>query len=374
MFTMKRLIAIVVIAVAIQVSGFASASERKAKEGEGRGKSAAIEWLSERHDFGAFDEDGGPVSCTFTMVNNSAQPVSIISARASCGCTSPSYPRRAIAPGDSAEIKVTYNPAGRPGRFDKNVKIKLSDNSAVAVLHIVGVVIGNPKSLSSRYPIDAAPLRLRTEMLPYGPLTGARAKSEFFEVYNASPDSVTPQWANVPDYINVASTTPTVPPGEQIAYALTLYPSKLKTYGLVTDSLQFIPAPGASPVTIEILANIKEDFSRLTPGQRMNAPVASLSTENIDLGAMNPGAEPAHASFTITNRGKSPLLIRRIYSLDSGVEIACKVTSIKKGKSARVDVTILPSAVTDDMVNARISVITNDPANPEQTIRITGYY
>ena len=333
-----------------------------------------VKWLEERHNFGAFDEDDGQVSCEFRFVNTSGEPVSITSARASCGCTVPSYPRRAIAPGDTATIKVTYDPTGRPGRFEKNVKVKLSDGRSEQVtLRIAGVVIGNANSLRSRYPIAAGPLRLRTEILPFGPVGDIRAKSEFFEVYNASTDSVTPRWIDLPDYISATTITPTVPPGEQIAYAVTIFPAKLKTYGLINDSIKFVPADGADPVTIEILANIKEDFSRLTPGQRKNAPVVALSAETIDLGSVDDKSKEISCTFEVANRGKSTMEIRRVYTLDKGVEVAVDRTKLKKGKSATVTVTINPTELPSEIINARIAVITNDPENPEAIVRIVGY-
>ena len=75
--------------------------------------SADVTWLETTHDFGAFQEDLGPVSCQFRFVNTNPEPVAIVAARASCGCTTPQYPREAIAPGDTAVITVSYDPAKR---------------------------------------------------------------------------------------------------------------------------------------------------------------------------------------------------------------------------------------------------------------------
>ena len=61
-----------------------------------------VRWLEVVHNFGAFDEDGGTVRCNFTMVNKGPDDVSVRTARASCGCTTPSFPHKALAPGDTA--------------------------------------------------------------------------------------------------------------------------------------------------------------------------------------------------------------------------------------------------------------------------------
>lgn len=79
----------------------------------------AITWLSSVHDFGAFDEDDGIVSCEIPYVNSGDSPLLLTGARASCGCTTPQISREPLAPGDTAAIVVSFDPTGRPGRFSK---------------------------------------------------------------------------------------------------------------------------------------------------------------------------------------------------------------------------------------------------------------
>lgn len=333
---------------------------------------AEVTWLEGIHDFGAFDEDDGNVSCSFRFVNTSGQPVSVIAARPSCGCTVPSFPRHSIQPGDTASIDVTFNPTGRPGRFEKNVKVQLSDDTPTITLRVKGVVIGNSNTLRSRYPVDAAPLKLRTRVLPFGEVSAMKSKALFFEVYNASSDSVTPRWVNLPSWLRASTVAATVPPGEQTAYALTLVPEKTGIYGLLLDSITIEPAPGVQPVTLDVVATIVEDFSHLSESQLRDAPVAHIDPATVDLGQLTPGST-ASASFTISNQGKNPLKIRRIYSADPGIEVKYDHKDIKKGKSTRVTVSVDPSALPAEILDARVAVITNDPDNPQQIVRIIGY-
>lgn len=51
--------------------------------------SQQVRWLEITHDFGAFTEETGPVSCEFLMVNDGPGDASIVAARATCGCTRP---------------------------------------------------------------------------------------------------------------------------------------------------------------------------------------------------------------------------------------------------------------------------------------------
>lgn len=94
------------------------------------------------HDFGMIKEEGGPVSCIFTFINEGDAPLVIISASAQCGCTRPSFPQSPINPGKKGEIKVTFHPQGRPGEFIKEVKVKTNDKKhRTTKLKIMGVVI-----------------------------------------------------------------------------------------------------------------------------------------------------------------------------------------------------------------------------------------
>lgn len=102
----------------------------------------SIRFENTSHDFGTITEAGGNAKCTFTFVNEGDAPLVIISATAQCGCTRPSFPQQPIAPGKKGEIRVTYNPAGRPGEFVKEVKVKTNDKKQRTVkLKISGIVI-----------------------------------------------------------------------------------------------------------------------------------------------------------------------------------------------------------------------------------------
>lgn len=94
------------------------------------------------HDFGTVRESGGPVRCEFTFTNTGDSPLVIVSAKASCGCTQPKYPTDPIKPGGKGTIRVTYLPQGRPGEFDKAVKVRTNaSNGKKITLKISGTVI-----------------------------------------------------------------------------------------------------------------------------------------------------------------------------------------------------------------------------------------
>ena len=99
------------------------------------------------HDFGTIKEADGPVTYTFKVKNEGKSPLVITKVVPSCGCTTPDWTKEPIAPGKTGDIKVTYDPAGRPAPFQKTISVYSNgkyDNGKTGsyVLTIKGVVEG----------------------------------------------------------------------------------------------------------------------------------------------------------------------------------------------------------------------------------------
>lgn len=90
------------------------------------------------HDFGEV-EHAAPTQTAFTFTNTSEAPVKLKNVRASCGCTTPNWPREVINPGETGEIKVKYN-STRVGRFTKSVTVTYDSVERPIVLYIKGNV------------------------------------------------------------------------------------------------------------------------------------------------------------------------------------------------------------------------------------------
>lgn len=128
--TMKGIITILATLI-ITMSSFMSVADENGP---------IMTFETKTHDFGTIKEANGPVTCDFEFTNTGNEPLVIISATASCGCTRPNYPKEPIKPGKNGKITVTYNPKGRPGEFDKSIKIRTNGNKR-PILKITGVVI-----------------------------------------------------------------------------------------------------------------------------------------------------------------------------------------------------------------------------------------
>ena len=329
-------------------------------------------WLTLSHDFGAFSENLGSVDAEFRLVNIGDEPLTILNARANCGCTVPKFTEGAIAPGDTAILSVSYLASGRPGRFSKKIYVNTSDNpSKQQVLTISGTVIGASHTIRSRFPISAGPLQLRDTVVGFSEVPKGKIKTVYLQGYNLTEKPVRPSVTGLPDYLKVIVAPETVPPGEQVSLAFTLDSNRMTEWGITTADFSLIPDTDADTVGLSMFTIVSEDFSQLTPGQRMNAPEISLDTQKIDLGTIS-ADKPVSVSFNITNKGKLPLIIRRIQAVDPAItKIELSSDKIKKGKSARLKLIFDPLKTGTEIINSRISITANDPANPLTVIRVT---
>jgi hypothetical protein len=101
---------------------------------------ASIAFEKMEHDFGTLNM-GPQATVSFKFSNNGTEAVVLTDVHASCGCTTPEWPREPIAPGQNSEIKAIYNTAGRPGYFEKTIFVTY--NGKTVELKIKGTVQNN---------------------------------------------------------------------------------------------------------------------------------------------------------------------------------------------------------------------------------------
>jgi hypothetical protein len=105
-------------------------------------KTASISVVGEAiFDFGDINEADGPVTHIFKVKSDGEVALVITKVVASCGCTTPDWTKEPIAPGKTGEIKVTYDPARRPGAFTKTISVYSNGRVGSYIITIKGNVI-----------------------------------------------------------------------------------------------------------------------------------------------------------------------------------------------------------------------------------------
>jgi len=104
------------------------------------------------HDFGTI-EQGEKVSHVFVLTNNGGDLLTILNVQTSCGCTAAKPDKNELAPGESTNLKVTFNSQGRHGAQKKNITIKSNDpENPLLKLTISGTVVKS-NNLGANVPV-----------------------------------------------------------------------------------------------------------------------------------------------------------------------------------------------------------------------------
>lgn len=80
-----------------------------------------------------------PKEVEFRFINAGKNPLVIHTVRASCGCTTPKWPKKIILPGKTGTIQITYNAASL-GIFRKSINVYANVNQSPISLEIYGEV------------------------------------------------------------------------------------------------------------------------------------------------------------------------------------------------------------------------------------------
>lgn len=92
------------------------------------------------HNFGVIKDDKKQYHA-FEFTNTGKEPLMILGAEGSCGCTVPSWPRDPIAPGKSAKIEVSFDPNGKSGEQSKIVTVTSNTEPTTTILTITATII-----------------------------------------------------------------------------------------------------------------------------------------------------------------------------------------------------------------------------------------
>ena len=341
------------------VSGLATAQQGKAK----------IEFEKTIHDYGTFKEESDPQTYTFKFRNKGNVPLILNNVQPSCGCTTPEWVNKPIAPGEEGYIKVSFDPKGHPGSFNKSIQVVSNAENSSVVLYIKGVVTPREKTLAEIYPQTVGPLRVKTNHIAFTSQTEKETKTDQLELVNDTEKDVTVGVKETPPHIKVTISEPVIKAHGKAILTLSYDASKNKMFGYMLESI-YLTIDGSSDYRnrIGVSTTIEEDFSGLTPEERKNAPVAEFDSKDFDFGDIKQGSNVEH-TFTLKNAGKRDLVIRRVTTSCGCTVVTPEKTTIRQNESVPLKVEF-NSVGKMGRQNKVITVITNDPKNPTTNLRI----
>ena len=220
---------------------------------------AEVRLVDPIYDFGIIREADGPRTGYAHIVNLGPDSTFISDVRPSCGCTGANFFSDPIAPGDTTTVSFTYDPKGRPGFFEKTVKIYVGDNRERYIVKMSGTVVGTPESLRRNYPVEDGRIRLSDSEIDLGKVKGGDGRHAFVRVVNASMDTVTPVWANTDKALSIDVTPKTLTPGDLATFGVYLNTRFEERRGPVEYVIPLKAEGDSTSVDIVIRADISPD-------------------------------------------------------------------------------------------------------------------
>lgn len=344
-----------------------------------------ITFKETKHNFGKIKESDGPVTHVFTFKNTGNKPLILQQVSASCGCTTPSWTKAPINPGKSGTIKAEFNPAGRNGSFNKNIRISSNATNTNPALYIVGTIEKKPPSLKDYYRQEMGKLNFRSTYAAFTKIKDSEVQTREIELVNLSEQPVTIAAKDVPPHIRVNFQQKTIRPKQKSKIEITLDATKAKQYGYSMNYIYLlIDGESNSRYRFMVSSNVKEDFSSWSKKELANAPKATFKNAKIknlanggkrvtvdhNFGTIKTGEKVKHI-FHFQNTGKTDLVIRRTKASCGCTAIAPSQTIIKPGEKAEITA-IFDSRGRKGPQSKTITVTVNDPEAPSVKLYLRG--
>jgi hypothetical protein len=339
------------------------------------------------HDFGVIAEANGLASHTFIVKNTGADPLVITRVTVSCGCTHPDWTKSPIEPGKTGEVTISYNPNGRPGPFLKSVAVISNAKNKRTLLYVKGSVMPKPAIVATQpainYPYNIGPLKLQTKTIQYSSIRPGETLEEKISVKNESENPLTIHIGKFPAYLAAEAKPVALKPNETGEIRILFCTDKAKQMGRIHTTLPIeIESDGNkknTEGTIEIAANVIDNFAKLSAADKAKAPAIHFSSTLVDFGKLPGksgsiipligGSGKASETFAITNTGKSVLSIYSVTCDNEFVDISGRKKELKPGTTAEYKVSIRPKEIKTKL-EAFINIVCNDPNGPVRLIKV----
>jgi hypothetical protein len=323
------------------------------------------------HNFGFIKEADGKVSVNYEFTNVSAKPVVITNVQPSCGCTTPSWTKEAVAPGKTGQVIAEYDPANRPGIFEKTVNVFVDSSMAPIMLKFKGEVIPRPKTYQDFYPVEIGNLRATTRNIYINQVYHDGNATQTLKLYNQGNKVINidlpKSRATLPPHLSLKFDKSAINPQDSAIVQLTFDATKQNDWGYTTAQFGLITDDVNQPdKRFQVGANVNENFGNLVGAAKF--PQLSYDRMTHNFGQIQQNTQNK-TTFIIKNMGDAPLIIRKTKASCGCTASQPKKMNLAPGESTSIDVTF-SSGGKQGKQTQNVTIITNDPTQPQTLLTI----
>ncbi len=328
----------------------------------------AIQFEETSHDFGT-QERGAPTEHTFVFTNVSDEPISLQRVKASCGCTTPSYTREAVQPGEKGEIKVKYD-SNRIGRFTKSITVTYQDGVRPVVLYIKGKIekSNSQAQIQQVYKRPMGNLAFDELVQNFGTLDSDKRSASVFRVRNngSMPIKLGYEDQKNPEF-DVAFSTRELTPGQTATITITAVGERFAEMGPFSRQLAINTSDQAMPEkTLSVSGVVNKVY---TAEELAQLPNIEFEATSYQAGKVISGEKVVYA-YKFTNTGQEDLIIESVKASCGCTATAPKDKVIPGGSSSEIRATFNTRGRRGKQAKS-ITVRSNDPDQGVIVLRLT---
>ncbi len=311
------------------------------------------------------------VKAEFKMKNSGDKPLLISDVKTSCGCTTVSYPKGAIAPGKKFSVSAVYD-AKQLGHFQKEVGIYSNASDKPLLLTLKGVVVEKKSNFKGEYPYTLGNLLTDKDEIFFDDVNRGDMPVQQLHILNNSDQTMMPQLMHLPPYLRGEVKPARLAPGRSATVTLQVDSKQMTDLGLKQTQIYIGDFPGdkVSPEKqLDINIILIPSFGKLTKDQLAAAPRLQLSKGRINIGSFEKKTKKKD-ELEIKNIGKSTLSIRNLQIIGTGLEVSLNNQQIEPGESAKLKVTAFRDLIAKSRTTPKVLMITNDPTQAKVLINV----
>jgi hypothetical protein len=310
---------------------------------------------------GSVQDKQEPIKLVYKYRNIGKGKTTITNIKPDCGCSKPKWDNKPIAFDQKGEIEVYFFPKELSGNQTKTITVFTDGEPNVYYLKFNVFVDDVNARVAKAYPSKQGNTLFDSYEVKFPAILNHASDSLYRTIYNPTAKTIKIYGIDAPKYMTVTKYKDHISPNSEVGFKFKYKANEANDYGKKLDEVIVHTDDSLEPKKkFLVRANIVEDFDKLTEKEKANPPIFEAITPMIDLGQVK--TQSTHTvTFTITNKGKTPLFVRKIFST-----CGCTTTDfdyskpIKKGKKATITVTYNTN-YDIGKVEKQISLITNTP-------------
>lgn len=322
------------------------------------------------HSFGLIPEEGGAVSYRFLFTNQGEAPLVITRVTTDCGCTTSSYTREAVMPGESGHIEVSYDPWRRLGVFSMNIMVYTNATVAPSKLQITGSVTTRGTLDNDTMMPSIGQLQISSRKLAFPAMSAERSQTLSFPLFNMGESPIEVALSSSSPWIELSEKSLRLIAGEgRELYFTARFPLSVEP-GFYFEKIAIAVRHESDLVARDTLVIKLPIAPTFTQELRETSPEADFATY-YDLGK-GLSSDPIQMQVDVENRGKGTLKLYAIHCPSKVISVSVEKTEALMGEKIvlgiRIDTTLLRSF--GGVLDEHIDLLFNDPAAPHRRIHV----